>query len=98
MQKVLYVVLFLLAAVAAGFAHHSLLAVLNLSRKATFFFSFSLAITLGALAYLEEKRLWRGYFGFTSQAYRSLAVYRRLAPAPLSTGAMCGVISFLVWS
>lgn len=87
MEKVLYVSLVLLAGTAAGFAHQALFGVLHLSREANFFLSFGLAVALGFASFVEERLLWRGYFGFTPSAYRNIFEYRRLAPAPLLTGA-----------
>lgn len=95
LKKVTYLFVFFISAIIVGFAYYGLLKLIPLSQDATFVISFVLVIVTMIFGALYEDKLWRGYFG--DEREYPYGSSKRLAPLPISMGAVIGILSFLHW-
>lgn len=102
-EKILYVVVFLVATVLSAVAHYYLTdkLLLGMGRQATFVVSSGLMLIVLILGGLfEDRYLWRGKFdSYRGKWQQPGRVFRlRVAPPPISMGVIIGIGSFVLWS
>ena len=102
-EKILFVVVFVGAALLSGFAYYLFTYefLLPLGRSITFFVSCGamlITFVLGGL--FEDRCLWHGIFEPSRGELPPLRNNElfRAAPPPITMGTMIGIASFLVWS
>lgn len=95
LKKATYLFVLLISAVIVGVAYYGLLKLIHLSQDATFVISFGLVVVTMIFGVLYEDKLWRGYFG--DEREYPYGSSKRLAPPPISLGAIIGILSFLHW-
>ena len=100
-EKILYVVVFLVAALLSAFVYHFLTYhfLLPLGRSTTFFVSFGLMLILMVGALFEDRYFWHGIFAPTPpEPWRRVSIGFQAPPPPISMGIIIGVGSFMFWS